>query len=92
MMKITRYLLFFACFIPLLYFRDFTPNNELKYLSIADEALREGHWFTFWNHGALYADKPPLYLWIVMATRYTFDVFPGIVFPDPGLVDPVHHG
>ena len=43
MMKITRYLLFFACFIPLLYFRDFTPNNELKYLSIADEALREGH-------------------------------------------------
>ena len=46
MMKITRYLLFFACFIPLLYFRDFTPNNELKYLSIADEALREGHWFT----------------------------------------------
>ena len=49
MMKITRYLLFFACFIPLLYFRDFTPNNELKYLSIADEALREGHWFTFWT-------------------------------------------
>jgi hypothetical protein len=27
-----------------------------------------------------------------VATRYTFDVFPGIVFPDPGLVDPVHHG
>lgn len=70
MMKITRYLLFFACFIPLLYFRDFTPNNELKYLSIADEALREGHWFTFWNHGALYADKPPLYLWIVMLGKW----------------------
>lgn len=71
-MKITRYLLFFACFIPLLYFRDFTPNNELKYLSIADEALREGHWFTFWNHGTLYADKPPLYLWIVMLGKWLF--------------------
>lgn len=71
-MKITRYLLFFACFIPLLYFRDFTPNNELKYLSVADEALREGHCFAFCNHGALYADKPPLYLWIIMSGKWLF--------------------
>lgn len=25
--------------LPMLLFRDFTPNNELRYLSIADEAL-----------------------------------------------------
>ena len=56
-MKITKYLLVFLCFIPLFIFRDFTPNNELKYLSIADEALRDGHFFTFWNHGVPYADK-----------------------------------
>lgn len=60
----------FACFIPLFIFRDFTPNNELKYLSIADEALREGHFFTFWNQGMPYADKPPLYLWIVMFGKW----------------------
>lgn len=69
-MKEIKYLLFFICFIPLLIFRDFTPNNELKYLSIADEALRNGHFFTFWNHGAVYADKPPLYLWIVMLGKW----------------------
>lgn len=69
-MKLSKYLFIFICFIPLLLFRDFTPNNELKYLSIADEALREGHFFTFWNHGEIYADKPPLYLWIVMLGKW----------------------
>lgn len=69
-MKAYKYFLIFACFIPLLFFRDFTPNNELKYLSIADEALRDGHFFTFWNHGMVYADKPPLYLWIVMLGKW----------------------
>lgn len=68
-MRLLKYLLLFACFIPLFIFRDFTPNNELKYLSIADEALRNGHLFTFWNHGVTYADKPPLYLWIIMAGK-----------------------
>ncbi|MEG2790018.1 MAG: glycosyltransferase family 39 protein [Odoribacter sp.] len=65
-----RYLFLFSCFIPLLWFRDFTPNNELKYLSIADEAIRNGHFFTFWNHGVMYADKPPLYFWIVMLGKW----------------------
>lgn len=67
---IFRCLLIFTCFIPLFVFRDFTPNNELKYLSIADEAIRDGHFFAFWNHGTVYADKPPLYLWIVMLGRW----------------------
>jgi len=55
--------------LPVLIFRDFTPSNELRYLSIADEALRCGQIFTFTNHGVPYADKPPLYLWIVMLCR-----------------------
>lgn len=69
---VLRYLFIFSCFIPLLIFRDFTPNNELKYLSIADEAIRDGHFFAFWNHGAVYADKPPLYLWIIMLGKWLF--------------------
>lgn len=55
--------------LPLLLLRDFTPATELRYLSIADEALREGHLFAFTCHGEVYADKPPLYLWIIMACR-----------------------
>lgn len=55
--------------LPIMVMRDFTPGNELRYLSIADEALRKGTFFTFTNHGVAYADKPPLYLWIIMAGR-----------------------
>lgn len=55
--------------LPLMALRDFTPLNELRYLSIADEALRNGHLFTFTNHGIPYADKPPLFLWLIMAAK-----------------------
>lgn len=56
--------------LPVVLLRDFTPSNELRYLSIADEALRGGTLFAFTNHGVPYADKPPLYLWIIMLCRW----------------------
>ncbi|MCH5335408.1 MAG: dolichyl-phosphate-mannose--protein mannosyltransferase [Alistipes sp.] len=61
--------IFFAALLPAMILRDFTPSNELRYLSIADEALRDGHLFAFTCQGEPYADKPPLYLWAVMAGR-----------------------
>ncbi len=59
-----------AALLPVLLLRDFTPSNELRYLSIADEALRNHTFFTFTNHGVPYTDKPPLYLWVVMLCRW----------------------
>lgn len=56
--------------LPVLLLRDFTPSNELRYLSIADEALRNHTFFTFTNQGVPYADKPPLYLWLVMLGKW----------------------
>ena len=56
-------------FLPLLLRREPTPTNELKYLQIADEALRDGHFWCLYLDGAPYADKPPLYLWIVMCFK-----------------------
>jgi len=67
-----RYLLYTLAVLPLFLLRDFSLNNELRYLSIADEALRNGSVFTFYNHGVIYADKPPLYLWIVMLGKSIF--------------------
>lgn len=69
-MKIERYLILLILVIPVLILRDFTPNNELKYLSIVDEALRDGHFFTFFHQGELYADKPPLYFWLLMLSKW----------------------
>lgn len=61
-----------AALLPVLILRDFTPSNELRYLSIADEAIANGDVFTFTNQGVPYADKPPLYIWIVMLGRLLF--------------------
>ena len=67
-----RYSLIVLAVLPLCIFRDFTVANELRYLSIADEALRAGSIFTFTNHGIDYADKPPLYFWIIMSGKLIF--------------------
>lgn len=56
--------------LPLIVLRDYTPSNELRYLSIADDALRNHTFFTFYNHGEVYADKPPLYFWALMLCRW----------------------
>jgi 4-amino-4-deoxy-L-arabinose transferase-like glycosyltransferase len=63
---------FFLALLPAMIFRDFSPANELRYLSIADEAIKQGHLFAFTNHGWMYADKPPLYLWIIMLGKMIF--------------------
>ena len=64
------YIAVIAAVLPVIIMRDFTPSNELRYLSIADEALRNGSIFTFTNHGVPYCDKPPFYLWIIILCRW----------------------
>ena len=85
-----RFVLFFIAVLPAFMFRDFTPDNESRYLSIADEALRNGTIFTFTDHGIIYADKPPLYLWIVMFGKWLFGyhnlLFLGLFSYVPALV------
>lgn len=58
-----------VCLLPLLALKDISPANELRYMSIAEEALENGNVFTFSNQGEPYADKPPLYLWLLMLAR-----------------------
>lgn len=64
-----RYLLFVLLLFPLFIFRDYTPTNELKYLSIAEEAIENKSWFIFYNHDVMYSDKPPLFFWMLMIPR-----------------------
>lgn len=63
------YLVYIVALLPVFIFRDYTPDNELRYLSIVDEALSNHTFFAFTNHGIPYADKPPLFLWGMMALR-----------------------
>ncbi len=71
-----RYLFYFIVLFPLYFFRDFTPDNELRYLSITSEALNNHTWFTFSNHGLIYGDKPPLYFWILIACKLFTGSYP----------------
>lgn len=66
---VSAILLMAICLIPVMLLKDISPSNELRYLSIADEALENGSVFAFSNHGEPYADKPPLYFWLLMLSR-----------------------
>ena len=63
------YLIWFIALLPAMILRDYTPNNELRYLSIVDEALQNGNVFTFTNQGEIYTDKPPLHFWLMMVGK-----------------------
>lgn len=69
MKKSHLFLIWFIALLPILLLRDFTPSNELRYLNIVDEALQNGNIFTFTNQGEIYADKPPLHFWLMMAGK-----------------------
>lgn len=64
-----RFGLYVLVLLPLILMRAPTPTNEMKYLNIVDEALRDGHFWCMYLDGAVYADKPPLYFWILMLFR-----------------------
>ena len=64
-----RYLIYLILLIIPFVFRDYSPANELKYISIIKEALNNNTWFTFYNHGEIYADKPPLFFWLLMLSK-----------------------
>ena len=66
---IITFVLITLCLLPMMILRDFSPDNELRYLQIADEAIENGNVFAFTLQGEAYADKPPLYLWLVMLSR-----------------------
>ena len=69
---LTVILLMLITLSPMMALRDYTPSNELRYLSIVDEALEDGHTLAFTNHGQDYADKPPLYFWLMMVCKMLF--------------------
>ena len=58
-----------VCVLSMMILRDPSPSNELRYLSIVEEALDGGQFFCFYNQGLPYTDKPPLFFWLLMFFR-----------------------
>ena len=74
--SILKYLIYFLIlFVPIAIFRDFTPDNELRYISISNEMIQNGYHFILKTHGNIYTDKPPLYIWIITFTKYILGTY-----------------
>ena len=76
MKQISTYFWMLLALLPVILQRDFMPNNELRYLGIVNEALCDGTFFTFTLDGQPYADKPPLYFWLLMLTKQLTGGYP----------------
>lgn len=61
--------------LSLLFLRDFTPKNELKYIDIAKTMAKNGQYFTLYDSGIPYTDKPPFFFWIINSIKYIFGTY-----------------
>ena len=68
----SEYYPFILALIPVLLLRDFTPANELKYISVAVEAIKEHHFVAFTLQGEPYTEFPPLYFWLLILSKIIF--------------------
>ena len=70
----------FEYFIPIvlilvtlpLFNRMFTQRNELKYLYIAQNIIKNKNPFVYYLSGKLYTDKPLLFFWIIILSKFIF--------------------
>ena len=69
-MNLKYYIIFIFAVISSFCLRDFHYGNELTYINIVDDAVKNQSLFTFTKHGTIYADKPPLFFWIIMTGKW----------------------
>lgn len=69
---VREYLPYLLALLPLLFLRDFTPGNELKYVSLARECLEKGNLFALTFQGEPYIGEPPLYIWLIALFKVVF--------------------
>lgn len=67
-----QYIPFLIAAIPALILRDFSPSDELRYISIANEAIAQNHWLAFTYQNIPYADVQPLYIWLLRMWKTLF--------------------
>ena len=55
--------------------RDFTPRDELKYIDISSTMIKTHNFFVQYFNNQMYTDKPPLYFWLIIISRYILGGF-----------------
>lgn len=67
----SEYYPYILALLPVLLLRDFSPANELQYLSAANEMIREGHLFCLTYDGEPYTGCLPFYIWLIALLKVT---------------------
>ena len=55
---------------------DLWAPDEPRYAEVARETLEDGHWLVPHLGGRMYADKPPLYFWLLAGSYTAFGMTP----------------
>ncbi len=61
--------------------RDPWAPDEPRYALIAAEMLRSGDWSVTRLGGVIYAEKPPVYFWLLAAAQWIAGLRPGFLLP-----------
>ena len=61
--------------------RDPWAPDEPRYALIAAEMLQSGHWSVTHLGGLIYAQKPPVYFWILATAQWLGGLRPGFLLP-----------
>ena len=69
---LVRFSLYLVLLLPLLFLREPTPTDEIKYFRIAAESSSQGSFWCTYDNGEMYTDKPPVYFWLIRLTRFIF--------------------
>lgn len=66
-------LLILACqTLPTFWSRDLYDMDELRHAGVLFEILEHGNWLALHLNGQIYADKPPIYFWLLAASSWIF--------------------
>ena len=69
---IREYWPYLLALFPALLLRDFTPASELRYVSLASELLKNGHFFCLEWQGEAYPHVMPFYVWLIALLKLIF--------------------
>ena len=61
--------------------RDPWPSDEPRFAAIARDMLVDGNWLVPRMGGDIYADKPPVYFWLVAASLWLTGTLRGFLLP-----------
>lgn len=69
--------------------RDLHYVDELRYVEVAREMTETGEWLVPHFGGRIYADKPPVYFWVLNLSKYFFGDYTTLAMVLPSIISSI---